>query len=163
MDFDAGRISSDMSMPAMDYATRVQPPQQAPQQSENAKTKVSADPPEKKDSYRGQSIDEILKKAKSGDIDTWDRTSKSDGNTQNDDVYKIAADALAKAAKYANEKLKGTNKEFKVGIHEQTKQIMVDIYDKDTGEVIREVPSKDELDLFAKMLEMQGVIVDEKR
>lgn len=63
----------------------------------------------------------------------------------------------------ANKALNGANKSFEYSIHEATKQIMVKVIDKDTKEVIREIPSEKVLDMVAKMWEMSGLFVDERR
>jgi uncharacterized FlaG/YvyC family protein len=41
--------------------------------------------------------------------------------------------------------------------------IIVKIIDTDTKEVIREIPSEKILDMFANMLELAGLLVDERR
>lgn len=48
-------------------------------------------------------------------------------------------------------------------LHEQLKEYYVEIVDDHTKEVIREVPSKKILDVAAKMQEMIGLLIDEKR
>lgn len=63
----------------------------------------------------------------------------------------------------ANKAINGANKSFEYSIHEGTKQIMVKIIDKDTKEVIREIPSEKILDMVAKMWELNGLFVDERR
>lgn len=56
--------------------------------------------------------------------------------------------------------LRYTSLEF--SIHEKTKEIMVKVIDRDSGEVIREIPPEKILDAVAYMWEMAGIIVDEK-
>ena len=63
----------------------------------------------------------------------------------------------------ANQKILGPNKEFEFAIHKQTKQIMVKVVDKDTKEIIREIPPEKVLDAGAHMCELAGIFVDEKR
>jgi len=46
--------------------------------------------------------------------------------------------------------------------HEETGRTMVRITNRDTDEVIREIPTKQVLDLAAKIEEMVGIIFDEK-
>ncbi len=46
---------------------------------------------------------------------------------------------------------------------ETTKRISITIKDKDTDEIIREVPPKETLEMVAKMWELAGILVDEKR
>lgn len=47
-------------------------------------------------------------------------------------------------------------------IHEDTKRIAVKVHDRETGEVIREIPPEKMLDIAAKLLEMAGILVDER-
>ena len=46
---------------------------------------------------------------------------------------------------------------------ETTKRISITIRDKETDEIIREVPPKETLEMVAKMWELAGILVDEKR
>ena len=52
--------------------------------------------------------------------------------------------------------------EAKFGIHEATNRVMIKLVDKDTQEVIKEIPPEKTLDLIAKSLELAGVLVDQK-
>lgn len=70
---------------------------------------------------------------------------------------------LYKAIEKANEAAMGRNTSFRYAIHEGTKQIMVKVLDKKTNEVIRELPPEKILDMVAKIWEMAGLFVDEKR
>jgi flagellar protein FlaG len=63
----------------------------------------------------------------------------------------------------ANRAIEGATCSFEFSIHERTKQIMVKVIDKDTKEVIREFPPEKILDMVAKMWEVAGIIVDERR
>ena len=47
--------------------------------------------------------------------------------------------------------------------YDRTGDMIVRIIDTNTKEVIREIPSKKILDMVANMLEMAGLLVDEKR
>lgn len=49
-----------------------------------------------------------------------------------------------------------------INVHEKTHQIMVRVLDKETGELIREVPPEKLVDLVAAMMEISGIIVDKK-
>lgn len=70
---------------------------------------------------------------------------------------------LNKLLNEVNEKFKIASREFSYDIHEKTNRYMVTVKDTETGDVIREIPSEESLDFFAKMLEMAGLLVDEKR
>ena len=79
------------------------------------------------------------------------------GNTQeqNDKIRKSVEEINKKAAKQ--------NVEAQLGIHEATNRVTIKIVDKETHEVIREVPPEKTLDMIAKLWEVAGLMVDEKR
>lgn len=79
---------------------------------------------------------------------------------QND---KLAEDQIIKTIEKANKRLVGANKEMRMSVHEATKKINIKIIDKETEEVIVEYPPEKLLDIFAKMVELSGLIVDERR
>ena len=49
------------------------------------------------------------------------------------------------------------------GIHEETNRVTIKIVDKNTKEVIKELPPEKTLDMIAKVWEMAGILVDERR
>ena len=55
------------------------------------------------------------------------------------------------------------NSEAVFGIHEGTNRVTIKIVDKQTKEVIKEFPPEQTLDMIAKIWEMAGLMVDEKR
>lgn len=69
--------------------------------------------------------------------------------------------AIRKAVADINKRANGTEAIF--GFHDKTKSITIKIVDKESKEVIREVPAEKTLDLIAKAWEMAGLMVDEKR
>lgn len=56
---------------------------------------------------------------------------------------------------------KNTIAEF--GYNEPTNRITIKIKDKETEEVIKEIPSEKALEMLAKVWEIAGILVDEKR
>lgn len=68
---------------------------------------------------------------------------------------------LRKAVNDLNKQL--TNSEAIFGIHEKTNRVTIKIVDKSTKEVIKEYPPEQTLDMIAKVWEIAGILVDEKR
>lgn len=62
----------------------------------------------------------------------------------------------------ANKALQLRSTAFEFAVHKQTKQIMVKVFDKDSGEIIREIPPQKVLDMVAKMWELAGLLIDER-
>lgn len=70
---------------------------------------------------------------------------------------------LSNAIDAANEKLRFVKTSLNYRVHEETNQIIVQVKNSETDEVIREIPSEKNLDMLAKMRELAGIMVDEKR
>ena len=68
---------------------------------------------------------------------------------------------LKKAVNDLNKQMK--NSEAIFGIHDKTNRVTIKIIDKTTKEVIKEFPPEKTLDMIAKVWEMAGLIVEEKR
>lgn len=58
---------------------------------------------------------------------------------------------------------KANNSEAVFGVHEGTNRVTIKIVDKQTKEVIKEFPPDKTLDMIARVWEMAGLMVDEKR
>ena len=60
-------------------------------------------------------------------------------------------------------KIINNNTVAEFGYNEPTNRITIKIKDKDTDEVIKEIPSDKALEMLAKAWELAGIMVDEKR
>lgn len=58
---------------------------------------------------------------------------------------------------------RANNSEAIFGIHDATNRVTIKIVDKETKEVLKEYPPEQTLDMIAKVWEMAGLMVDEKR
>lgn len=70
---------------------------------------------------------------------------------------------LKKAVDDINKRAVDDQSEAVFGIHDKTNRITIKIIDKKTKEVIKEFPPEKTLDMIAKVWEMAGLMVDEKR
>ena len=68
---------------------------------------------------------------------------------------------IKSAVEKANERAKKTHCEFQY--HEDTNRISISVKDDETGEVIKQIPAEETLDMLSKMWEMAGLFVDDKR
>lgn len=90
---------------------------------------------------------------------TDQQMDQKDGDTAKDGyaLEKQIKDAVSQA----NQKIrKGTSLEF--SYHEETKRVSIQIIDKETKELVREIPPEKTLDMLQKMWELAGILVDEK-
>jgi len=76
---------------------------------------------------------------------------------------KVSDAFLEKAIDRANFTFEIQNRSLRFKIHERTNEVIVKVVDSETEEVIREIPPEKLLDMFANMLELAGLIVDERR
>jgi flagellar protein FlaG len=93
-------------------------------------------------------------------------TGEGDGGAQNQQTPQDAAvesskEQIRKAVEEINKK--ANNSEAIFGIHEATNRVTIKLVDKETKEVIKELPAEKTLDMIAKIWEMAGILVDEKR
>lgn len=74
----------------------------------------------------------------------------------------ISNEFFDKFIQEANKKIFASNRQFSYSIHDATNRVSVKVIDTTTKEVIREIPPEKTLDAAAKMLELVGVIFDER-
>lgn len=74
----------------------------------------------------------------------------------------IPADKAKKMTDSMNKFLESTTTELRFKFHEELKKYYVTLVDSKTDEVVREIPSKKLMDMYAAMLDFVGVFVDEK-
>jgi flagellar protein FlaG len=83
---------------------------------------------------------------------------------QNDNRnIKLSEKSIKEAIENTNKKLEATDRKFEFSVNEETNDIIVKVINKETDEVIREIPSEKILDMVAKMMELAGIFVDERR
>ena len=68
--------------------------------------------------------------------------------------------AIKKAVEEINKKANNSSAVF--GIHEGTNRVTIKLVDKQTKEVIKELPPEKTLDMISRVWEMAGLMVDEK-
>lgn len=82
-----------------------------------------------------------------------------------EDVQVANENTVKNAVKHTNSKVRTLphKKQFEFSYHEQTKRISIKIIDEETNEIVKEIPPEKTLDMVAKMWELAGILVDEKR
>lgn len=132
-------------------------------------------------SYQGQGSSVSATQTQSASASADARTAAQDAKqpviTESSDNVREASDNDGKAVireegQASNEQIRQSvekinknmsNSEAIFGVHEATNRVMIKIVDKDTKEVIKEFPPEKTLDMIAKVWEMAGIMVDEKR
>ncbi|MHB8129446.1 MAG: flagellar protein FlaG [Mobilitalea sp.] len=86
-------------------------------------------------------------------------SEQNQGQKENPTSEKQIKEAISKA----NNKLKGIRTRCEFSYHEETNRVSIKVLDKETQEIIREIPTEEALEMIEKMWEIAGLLVDEKR
>lgn len=108
------------------------------------------------DSKSTQDTNSQYKQTEVKKVNDTNRTDISSDSVINDEM-------LDNSIKQANKALETHNKYIERTVHEKTHAIIYVLKDSLTQEVIREFPPKKIQDMIAKMWEIAGLIVDERR
>ena len=94
-------------------------------------------------------------------MNTKDVSGEGSGGGQGAANYQAQNAQIKKSVEDINKKANHSEAVF--GIHEETNRVTIKIVDKETKETIKEFPPEKTLDMIAKVWEMAGLMVDEKR
>lgn len=74
----------------------------------------------------------------------------------------LSKQELEKAVEQSNKLIFKDDNRFEFKIHERTGRIMVKLVDKETDEIIKEIPPEKILDLVASIWDLVGILIDER-
>lgn len=83
------------------------------------------------------------------------------GNEEQSGKEQASNEQIRKAVEQMNKSM--GNSEAIFGVHEGTNRVTIKIVDKSTKEVIKELPPEKTLDMIARIWDMAGILVDERR
>ncbi len=95
------------------------------------------------------------------DTKVVENAEEKDSNYNRESQQEPSKERLHKAVEELNKKM--SNSEAIFGIHEETNRVTIKIVDKKSKEVIKELPPEKTLDMIAKVWEIAGLLVDERR
>ncbi len=98
---------------------------------------------------------------KVANVEKQDSQSGQDSSYSNNGRDQLTNEQIRKAVEKLNERMSHSEAVF--GIHEKTNRLTIKIVDKETKEVIKELPPEKTLDMIAKAWELAGLLVDERR
>lgn len=84
------------------------------------------------------------------------------GNAESGNSKEPTEKQVRTKIEYANNELKYAKTGLNFKYHEATKRVSITVYDKDTKEVIREIPPEKSLDMLEKMWELAGMVIDDR-
>ena len=91
------------------------------------------------------------------------KTAAPEQNYNENAEKAISKEAIVDKVESMNEFLEPTSTNVKFQLHEELEVYYVQVIDSKTDEVLREIPNKKFLDMYASMADLAGLIVDEKR
>lgn len=94
-------------------------------------------------------------------INVVENTQGKGQNNTNTNADQDQNEKLRKTVEELNKKMVDSEAIF--GFHEGTNRVMIKIVDRNSKEVIKELPPEKTLDMIAKVWELAGIMVDEKR
>ncbi len=95
----------------------------------------------------------VIAKTSESNTQNEDRENRENTASENEAIKRVVENINKNAA----------NSEAVFGIHEGTNRVTIKIVDKTTKKVIKELPPEKTLDMIARVWEMAGILVDEKR
>ena len=99
----------------------------------------------------GSASGEITQSTTVVDVKTVDENAlKHDSN------QKLSLDAMKEAVKAGNTMLQSASSSLSFEIDNATKQVVVKIVDRNTGELVRQIPTVEMLDFMRRMKELEG-------
>lgn len=109
-----------------------------------------------------QSRNNATLKVTENTINATTEEKKNEKDTTNGEptVSITSNETIKKAVNEINQR---TNTEAIFGFHDATNRVTIKIVDKESKEVIKEYPPEETLDMIAKVWELAGILVDEKR
>lgn len=90
---------------------------------------------------------------------TYQQGKKDEGKNLQD----VNPEKVKSAIADINKKIAPTRTRCEFKYHEATNRISITVRDKDTDKIIKEIPPEKTLDMIARNLELEGILVDEKR
>ena len=94
-------------------------------------------------------------------VENAQEKGRADGGEQQGKEQQASNEQIRKAVEQLNKSM--ANSEAVFGIHEDTNCVTIKIVDKTTKEVIKELQPEKTLDMIARVWDMAGILVDERR
>lgn len=97
----------------------------------------------------------------SGNVDKEDRTS-TQAEAKKEDEKSVSKEGLQKQIDSVNQFMETNFTALKFNLHERSNRYFVQVLNKETDEVVREIPQEKFLDMVSSMLEYVGLVIDKR-
>lgn len=92
-------------------------------------------------------------------IESFDVLKRAEDNGE---VIPVSDEQLVKAIQKAIKAAEGITTSLEFTVHRETHRISVKVLNKESGEIIREIPPEKNLDFLAALWRKAGILIDEK-
>lgn len=103
-------------------------------------------------------VETTLIQVQKADLDSFQPSS----NQKQDDQTPLPAEKAKKMTESINRFMETTNTNLRFQFHEDLKEYYVTIVNSKTNELVKEIPSKKLMDIYAAMRDFLGLMVDHK-
>lgn len=128
----------------------------APKPVSASKSVVQTEKPEASSNSTAQAVEKVDKTTSV--VENAQSKGQGSNNTEQEQYNN---EQIKKAVEKLNKNL--MNSEAIFGIHDGTNRVTIKIVDKDTKEVLKELPPEKTLDMLEKVWELAGILIDERR
>lgn len=95
--------------------------------------------------------------------DNYDSDSRQGKKDEGKSLKEVSPEKVKSAIADINKKIAPTRTRCEFKYHDATNRISITVRDRDTDKIIKEIPPEKTLDMIARNLELEGILVDEKR
>lgn len=105
-----------------------------------------------------------VRKINPSDLEGYFKTNENflNNNTIKKEQIELTKEELTQVVNKSNEYTLGLNAQFEFRIHERTGRTMVRLVNKESGEVLKEIPPQKMLEIVADIWDAIGINVDRK-
>jgi len=138
----------------------------APDVNSYSVDRISASTPESKTEVKAEGAGEGIAASSSYQVSAPEKRPEDAafGNPSEQEKKEAPTEKEVKSKiDQANQELKTAKTGLNFKYHEATKRVSITVYNKDTKEVIREIPPEKSLDMLEKMWELAGMVIDDRR
>lgn len=104
---------------------------------------------------------QIVKKVENTNSATAVQHGSPSASISISEIHQAQEEAISELQK-AMEAIQGPQKTLQISVHDKTQAIVIKVLNKETGDLIREVPSEKLLDIVSNMMEVAGIIIDKR-
>lgn len=106
-------------------------------------------------------VEHVKNNLENGNL-SGDQIGQNTPQNQKGETREIEKTEIEKALEVINNALKVTDKKLDFELHEGTNRTMVKVINRETEEIIREIPPEEILNLVEKMTELVGLMMDKR-